>query len=37
MQQYTDNVIQLCDLGRYNLAQCEKIYYKYQQDMIFQL
>lgn len=24
MQQYTDNVIQLCDLGRYNLAQCEK-------------
>lgn len=24
IQQYTDNVIQLCDLGRYNLAQCEK-------------
>lgn len=24
MQQYTDNVIKLCDLGRYNLAQCEK-------------
>lgn len=24
MKQYTDNVIQLCDLGRYNLAQCEK-------------
>lgn len=24
IQQYTDNVTQLCDLGRYNLAQCEK-------------
>lgn len=24
MQQYIDNVTQLCDLGRYNLAQCEK-------------
>lgn len=24
IQQYIDNVIQLCDLGRYNLAQCEK-------------
>lgn len=24
IQQYTDNVIQLCDFGRYNLAQCEK-------------
>lgn len=24
IQQYTDNVTQLCDLGRYSLAQCEK-------------